>query len=151
FDVPANHPLHIFFVLGRHRFEFDHLPVDQCRESAFLIEHEGQAAAHAGGKIAARLAQDDGPASGHILAPVVPNAFDDCLGPAVADAESLAGDATQKDLAASRTVEHHIAGDDVIFRDERAFSRRIDDHAATRQALAAIVVHVAFYADRDAM
>ena len=132
-------------------FELDHFPVHQGREGAVEIEHVGDAAAHAGREIATRLAQDHGPAAGHVLAAMIADSLDDRRGAAVADAEPLARDAAQIKLAAGCAVEHDVAGDDVVLGHEGAFARRIDDDLAAGEALAAVVVDVALDADRDAV
>jgi hypothetical protein len=61
-------------------------------------------AGHAGGEVAAGGADDHDAAAGHILATVIANAFDDCVGAAVADAKPLAGHATEESLAAGGAV-----------------------------------------------
>ena len=65
-------------VLGlAERLEVDHLEVAALAEVAVLVEDEGDAAAHAGGEVAAGRAEDDGDAAGHVLAAVVAGALDD--------------------------------------------------------------------------
>ena len=46
-------------------------------EVAGFIEHVGDAAAHAGGEVAAGLAEHDDQAVGHVFAAVIAEAFDD--------------------------------------------------------------------------
>ena len=53
-------------------------------------------------------------------------------------------------LPAGRAVEDHVAGDDVLFRDELRRARRAQHERAARQALAEVVVGVAFEPQRDA-
>ena len=45
-------------------------------EIALLVEHVGDAAAHAGGEVAAALAEHDDEAVGHVFAAVIAEAFD---------------------------------------------------------------------------
>ena len=60
-------------------------------EVAGFIEHVGDAAAHAGGEVAAALAEHDDQAVGHVFAAVIAEAFDDGGGAGVAHGEALAG------------------------------------------------------------
>ena len=83
-----------------------------------FVEHEGHAAAHAGGEVAAGRADDDGDAAGHVFAAMVAGPFDDGLGPAVADAEALAGPAAEERPAAGGAVEGHVADQDVVLGHE---------------------------------
>ena len=92
----------------------------------------------------------DAPA-GHVFAAVIADAFDDGVRAAVADRESLAGDAADERLAARRAVERDVADDDVLFRRERRVDRRPDDQPPARQALADEVVRLAFERERDAL
>ena len=58
-------------VLGE-RLQVDHLLVAADVEVALFVEDVGDAAAHAGAEVAARGADDDDAAAGHVLATVVP-------------------------------------------------------------------------------
>ena len=60
---------------------------------AVVVEHVGDAAAHARGEVAAGRADHDDAAAGHVLAAVVADALDDGGGARVAHREPLAGDA----------------------------------------------------------
>ena len=68
-------------------------------ELAVLVEHERDAAAHAGGEVAAGRAEHDDDAARHVLAAVIADAFDDRGRAAVAHGEALAGDAGEERLA----------------------------------------------------
>ena len=68
----------LLFELGAHRLDLDHLEVAHRLEGVVSVEHPGDAAAHAGGEVAASLSEDDGAPPGHVLAAVVANAFNDC-------------------------------------------------------------------------
>jgi hypothetical protein len=50
-------------------------------EVAGLVEHVGDAAGHAGREVAARGAEDDHAAAGHVLAAVVAHGLDDGVTP----------------------------------------------------------------------
>ncbi len=70
------------------------MPVLQrSREVAVLVEHVGDAAAHAGGEVAPGRAEHDHAPAGHVLAAVVADALDDRAGAGVAHREALAGEA----------------------------------------------------------
>ena len=47
-----------FAIVVGQFFQFDHFLVDQFREAAGFVEHVGNAAAHAGGEVAAGFAQE---------------------------------------------------------------------------------------------
>src|SRR5207249_3509558 len=131
--------------------ELDHALVAALLERAVVVEHVGDAAAHAGGEIAARAAEDHDQPPGHVLAAVVADAFDHRGDAAVAHAEPFAGLAAEEDLAARRAVERDVAHDDVLLRREGRVVRRVDDDAPTREALAEVVVRVALELDGDAL
>ena len=110
----------------------------------------GDAARHAGGEVAAGVAEHDDHAAGHVFAAMVAGAFDHRDRAGVAHREALAGDALEIGLAGDRAVEHGVADDDVLGRLARCFRRLAHDDAAARQALADIVVGVAGQLQRDA-
>src|SRR5262249_9147962 len=64
--------------------------------------------------------------------------------------EPLAGDAAEVTLALDGTVEHGVADDDRLFGHDPGVARRIDDDAAAREALADVVVRLAFQFERHA-
>ena len=75
-------PLHKFpdgfnFVLIGEFFEADHILVAVRGEVTGLVEHIGDAAAHARGEIASRPAEHEYPPAGHVFATVVANGLDD--------------------------------------------------------------------------
>ena len=132
------------------RLEVDHLQVaalggSRCSSS----KTKADAAAHAGGEVAAGRADDDGDAAGHVLAAVVAGPFDDGLRPAVADAEPLAGPAAEERPAARRPVERDVADQDVVLGDEPRRPGREDDDLAAGEPLADVVVGVALERQRD--
>ena len=85
-------------------FQLDHVRVAQLGELAVVVVDVGDAAAHAGGEVAAGRADDDDAAAGHVFAAVIADAFDDRVRAGVADAEALADDAAEVDLAGDRAV-----------------------------------------------
>ena len=139
---------HVLVILDRH--EVDHLEVASVAEPVLGVVDEGVAAAHAGGEVAAGLAQDDDHAAGHVLAGVVAHPLDDGLGAAVPDGEPLAGPAPEEGFAAGRPVERHVAHDHVLGPRETGLRRRGDDQLAAGESLADVVVGVAPDAERDA-
>ncbi len=66
----------IFFAQRINRY---HFVIHFFLEIAFFIPDVGHAARHAGGKVAARFAEDDRQAARHVLAAVVACTFDDDL------------------------------------------------------------------------
>src|SRR3990167_4321255 len=144
--------LHIFFAhqgLQLHRVQ--NLLIAADAEVARLVEHVSDAARHAGGKVSSRFAEHDDAPSGHVLAAVIPDALDDCIGAAIAYGETLAGDAAEVGFAAGGAVEHHIANQNIFFGNKGGLMRRIDDDLAARKALAEVIVGVAFEGEADAL
>ena len=77
-------------------------------------QHEGEPARHAGREVAPGRAEHDHHAAGHVLAAVVADALDDRGRAGVADREPLADPAAQVQLAAGRSIEDGVAGDDLL-------------------------------------
>mmetsp|Transcript_5397 Transcript_5397/g.10847 ORF Transcript_5397/g.10847 Transcript_5397/m.10847 type:complete len:376 (+) Transcript_5397:1676-2803(+) len=101
-------------------------------------------ARHASSKVDADLAKHDDTPASHVLAAVVAAALNHRIRARVADSKALSSDATSEKLAASRAVEAHIADDDVVLGDERRDLGGVHGHNTSAQALAAVVVCVAF-------
>ena len=102
-------------------------------------------------KLRPALAEHHHQAVGHVLAAVIAQAFDHRGRAGIAHREALAGHAVEERLAAGGAVEHHVADQDVLFRQEGGVSRRIDDQPAAGEALADVIVGVAFQLERDAL
>ena len=81
-----------------------------------------------GAEVAAGRPEHDHATTGHVLAAVVADALDHRERTGVADAEALADDAAQEDLAARRAVADDVAGDDVLLGDERGATVGMHDH-----------------------
>ena len=94
--------------------------LQRSAKSPLLVEHIGDAARHAGCEVAAGLADDDDDAAGHVFAAMVADAFDDGDRARIAHGEALAGDAAEVALALGRAVEHGVADDDRLLRDDLA-------------------------------
>ena len=75
---------------GGHRLDVHHLQVALGVEELVLVEHVGDAAAHARGEVHARPAQHHDDAAGHVLAAVVAHALHHGDGAGVAHREALA-------------------------------------------------------------
>ena len=79
-------------------------------EVAVVIKHVtrvidvGDAAGHAGGKVAAHRSQDDHAAARHVFAAMVTCTFHDGLGPGIADRETLADTACDIHFASRGAV-----------------------------------------------
>ena len=133
-------------------FEADHAHVAARLEGALLVEDVRDAAAHAGGEVAAGGPEDDDAPAGHVLAAVVADALHDGGRAGVADGEALAREPAEERLARGRAVEDGVADDDVVLGAERlgsAFARAHREHAAG-EALAGVVVRVAVEREGDA-
>ena len=73
---------------------------------------------------------------------MVANRFDDCVHPAVADAEPLAGHAANVRLTARRTVERDVSDDDVLLGHKCRSRGRIDNNPASAETLADVVIRI---------
>src|SRR5258707_7642327 len=113
-------------VGGPHRLELDHRRVAQLAEAAARIPDIGDAARHAGGEVAAGLAEHHDDSAGHVFAAMVAGALDYRDGAGVAHREALAGDALEISFAGNRAIEHGIADDDVRRRVAHAGSGLAD-------------------------
>src|SRR5690348_4634621 len=138
-------------VLALERLELDHRGIAARLEVAAFVEHVGDAAAHAGGEIGARVAEHGDDAAGHVFAAMRAGAFDNRHRARVAHSEAFAGDAAEIAFAADRAVKHGVADDDALVARQLAVARRIDDQPAARQALAGVVVGRAFERESDAV
>src|SRR6185437_5837673 len=85
-------------------------------EVTLVVIDIGDAAAHAGSKVASCGAKDHNESLGHVLASVIAHAFNNSRSAGVADCESLAGDAVEEDLARRCAIEDDIANEDRFFR-----------------------------------
>ena len=130
--------------------EAHHGRVAAAGEIAGHVQHVGNAARHARGKIAAGRPEHDHATARHVFAAVVADGFDDGVDAAVADAEPFAGHAANVGLAAGGAVERDVAGDDVLLRHERGTFWGIEDDPAAAQALAQVIIGVAFQLERHA-
>src|SRR3954451_22952430 len=118
-DVLGDQVAHLDGVGLVHRRDvLDERGIDLGAERAVLVEHEGQAAAHARREVAPGRAEDQRAPAGHVLAAVVADRLDDGGRARVAHAEALAGHPAEERLAARRAVERDVADDDVLLRGE---------------------------------
>ncbi len=92
----------------------------------------------------------DHQAFGHVFAAVIADAFHHRRGAGIAHREAFARAAVEERFAGGRSVEHHVADQDILLRQEGGIARRIDDDLAAGQALAHVIVGVAFQFQRDA-
>ena len=137
-------------VLLVERLELDHLGVEPPRQHAERVVHKGDAPRHPGREVAARRAQDEDGAAGHVLTGVVPHPFHDRDRPGVADTEALAHLAPDEGRARRRPVEHDVAGDDLLLSPKRGGLGGTHDEDPAREALAEVVVGVAGESHRHA-
>ena len=79
---------------------------------------------------------------------MIAHTLDDSVGPGIPNAESLSGAATEIGLSAGRTVEDHVAYNDVLFSFKCRGARGVDDHPAAGQSLADIIVGIPFKLER---
>src|ERR1700744_3920125 len=116
--VTLDHVLEFGDVVLSYGVEVYHFPVTEFGELAFDVVDIGDAAAHAGGEVAAGVTQDDDSSSCHVFTAVVTYSFDAGFHPGVPDAETFAGFAADKRFTRSGAVEGYVADDAVFFGDE---------------------------------
>src|SRR5690606_7963607 len=129
--------------------ELDEVLIAAARELVVRVPDEGDPAAHPGGEVAARGAEDHRMAPGHVFAAMLAHPLDDGVRPRVADAEPLPREAMEEGLPGGGPVERHISDDHVLLRHEGGFARRADDDPASGEPLPDVVVRVAFEVDAD--
>src|ERR1700722_20235091 len=120
-------------------------------EIAALVEHVGDATAHARGKIAATCSQHEHQAFGHVLAAVIAHAFYYGSGSRISNGKALAGHAVEKCFATGSAVESDVADQNIFFGGETGFARRVHYDAAAGQAFADVVVGLALEREGDAL
>src|SRR5690606_10480661 len=108
-------------------------------------------AGHAGGEVAAGGAEHDDAAAGHVFEAVVAHAFDDGGDAGVAHREAFAGAAADVEFAAGRAVEGDVADDDVFGGRKAGGRGGAHNDLAAGEALADVVVGVAFEAEGHAL
>ena len=133
-------------ILCGQRLDVDHLGVDQ---RMVQIQNVGHAAGHASGEVPPGRAEHGHASAGHVLAPMVTDAFDNRDRTGVADTEPLAHPATQEQLTRRRSIEDGVAGDDVLLGNERRGLMWTDDDSPAGQPFADVVVGVAVQPQRD--
>ena len=109
----------------------------------FSVQYIGNTAAHTCGKVLAHFTQDNCAAAGHVFAAVFAHTFYDNRCAGVPDAETLAGYAINKRLAAGCAEQRHVTDDDVFVFLELRSLRREHCQLTAGQALSEIVVAVA--------
>ena len=145
-DFPQLGNIVVFCQLLQH----GHILIHAAVEAVVQIQHIGDASAHAGCKVFARSAKNDGAAAGHIFQTVVTAALrhQGCAG--IADAEAFSRDAVEIGLAGRRSKEGDVAHNYILFRLKGAVFVRKDNEFAAGQTLAETVVGVAGQADGNA-
>mmetsp|Transcript_41597 Transcript_41597/g.116084 ORF Transcript_41597/g.116084 Transcript_41597/m.116084 type:complete len:589 (+) Transcript_41597:1157-2923(+) len=141
-------------LAGGHASELHHLHVHVPLELELRVPHPRDAAAHAGGEVAASDAEHRDAAACHVLAAMVPDALDHGPRAAVPDREALRADAAHEGRALRRAVQADVADDDVLLRLEAAVHRllvRVDGDDAAAEALPEVVLRVALQLQEDAL
>ena len=118
-------------------------------EGASFIEHVGDATAHSRGEIPARAAEHDDHATRHVFAAMVADTFDHGEGAAVSYREALARQAAEIGLSRRRAIEHGVAYDHRLVRQEERSFRRSYDEPAAGESLAHIVIRLTFQLERE--
>src|SRR5690606_32283619 len=140
----------VLFRFGEHGFQLHHGLIATVLEAAVFVQHVGDPARHAGGEIAARHAQHDHGAAGHVFAAVVAHTFHHGVTAGVAHAETFACDAAKVRLAADRAIHDGVADNDVFARLTAELGRGHHGDAAARKTFADVVIAFADQFHRDA-
>src|SRR5207253_7188119 len=91
----------------------------------------------------------DDQALGHVFASVIAYAFYNSRDAGVSHCKSLACHSVEERFAACGSVQYNISDQNVFLGQEGGSLRRIHDHSATREALAHVVVRIAFERQRN--
>ena len=141
---------HLALTIVRDRREL-HQPLVALPLQLFeLVQNECNSTAHSSAEIAARAAEHDNGAAGHILAAVIADSFDHSDRAAVAHREALTRNAREKRLAGCRAIQHGVPNENSLIRDEIRGAWMAHDQASARKSLADVIVRFAFEAKRDA-
>src|SRR5580658_3427967 len=114
------------------------------REVSALVENVSDAAAHAGCKISSAGSEHQHKTFRHVLATVIADAFDYRGRSRIANGKALAGYSVEKRFAAGCAVKCNVAYENVFLGGKFRSPRRICNQTTARQALAYVVVRVAF-------
>src|SRR5690606_33836304 len=95
--------------------------------------------------------EDDHEATGHVLAAVIADTFDDRDRAGIAHAEAFARASSCEQVAAGGAVEHGVADDGLVLPDERLGGVRTDDDLTAVHALANVVIGLAIQRETDAV
>ena len=111
----AHKPVQFLAIRVTERFDVDHFAVHPRHVE---VEDVGNATGHAGGDVASGRTENHDTSTCHVLEGMVTDTFDDdgCTG--VPDAATFSDGAAREDLTTGGAIREHIAGDDVVFRDE---------------------------------
>src|SRR2546426_9404621 len=125
---------------------FRSVEVAACREGLRLVEYVRDPVGHAGGEVAAHRTQHEHDAGRHVLAAMMPRAFDDGHGSRVPDLEAVARASRREQRTGRRAVERRVAEDHVLVGRVGVgrVAERPDHDLAAAQALADVVVCLAF-------
>ena len=136
---------------GQHVFERHHGRIAAPGKLPIFVIHIGNAAAHAGGKIAPGFAEYGHRAAGHVFAAMVARALDHRRGARQAHGKTLSRNPAEKGLARGRAVQGRVANDGVLGRETTKVDAWAHDHPAPTQAFAGVVVGVADQVQSDAL
>src|SRR5262249_93830 len=120
-------------------------------EITHLIEHIGDPAGHASGKIPARPAEHHHAATRHVLAAMVPHSFDHSPHAAITDTETLTSHTTDIGFSLGGAIKGYVAKHDVFSRHKGGTGRRIENDPAARQPLTKIIVGIPLQFQGDAL
>ena len=133
----------------RHVNEIDQPLVALALQLAELIEHECNSAAHPRAEVSPDASEhDDGPTC-HVLAAVIADSFHDRDRTAVTHGEALSSNSSEVRLPRRRAIEHGVANENRLVRNELRGTRMPDDKASSRKSLADVVVRLALQLERQ--
>src|SRR6266550_942271 len=131
------------------RHEIDHGCVALRLQLIELVEHERDSTTHSRGEVATGATEHDDGATGHVLAAVIADPFDDGDSPAVAHSEPLAGDAGEVRFARRCTVEHRVADQNRLIGDELCRTRMTNDQSPTRESFTHVIIRLSLKLEGD--
>src|SRR5438270_189120 len=115
----------------------------------FPAQNVSQATCHAGTEIQSQRPKNDGHASGHVLAPVLTEPFNNRKRATVAHRKAFTGAARNKKLARRRAIKHGVPRENVAATRSRL--PRGDGNRSAGQSLPDLIVRFAVELDRDTL
>src|SRR6185503_304729 len=129
--------------------QLDQSHVALALELAEFVQHEGDAAAHSRTEVPTDASEHNHGPTGHVLAAVIADSFDDCHRATVPHREALARGAGKVGFARRRTVQNRVADEDRLVGNELRRAWMTHNQASAGKSLADIIVRLSLELERE--